>query len=456
MDGEENDSLLRLFTSLWASTILISLVASPYWFDYVLLVNALPVYADLALAAVALIALYRPSLKTLLLLLSAQVLETLYSMPNVPNHRTLMTFVSVAFLASYLISAKKNKSPALHSNQFFPEAMKISRVTFIVVYFFAALAKMNTGYMDPSTSCSVKFYANVVNWFPFLPEGKFFNSLSIYGPIVVEILVPIGLLSRRFRKKSILVGLLFHFVLALDLTKRFLNFSMVVSVLYLLFLDRSYLETLEEKWRRHIPEHAILFGFIILFGFGFFQVMFTATTHLIIVEHLLWTQIFAGMFLAVYNSPPPTGNEKVPLSFLQIVIVVLVFINGSSPYLGTKTRTSFNMYSNLRIEPNFSNHYFMGPSLDPFGNLADSVIIQKIEPADSQSDDFKEGMRLTYFEFSRYLASQSDTKLNVTYSRKGETLRADSENSLTPPSWIASKLLIYRPLGEAVVNECIW
>ncbi len=458
MDENDNDSLLRLFTTLWSCTLLISLSGLPEWFDYMVWSDSPIVYFHLALTAVGLFTLVKPDLKSLLLLLSAQICLVAFSMPDVPNHRMLMTFVSSAFLASYLLNSAKSGKWKIHSRDFFPAAIQMSRIAFLVVYFFAALAKLNTSYFDPTLSCSVKFYANIVSWFPFLPEGELFNTLSIYAPTILEILIPFGLLSKRFRKKSIIIGLLFHFVLALDLTQRFLNFSMVTSVLYLLFLDASYLKTLEKKWRERVPSHAILFGFVLTFIFGVLHALFSWTTALLIVQHLVWTTIFCGMFLAVLFSPPiPLENQtKGRLPCLQIVFFLILVLNGISPYLGTKTRTSFNMYSNLRIEPNYSNHLFMGPSLDIFGNLSDVVQIQTIEPDGLENENFKEGHTLTHFEFSRHFTSQNESELKVHYTRNGQPGVATFENPPEGPTWIERKLLIYRPLGEAVVQECIW
>jgi NADH:ubiquinone oxidoreductase subunit 6 (subunit J) len=46
-----------------------------------------------------------------------------------------------------------------------------------------------------------------------------------------------------------------------------------------------------------------------------------------------------------------------------LLIPALLFANGLMPYLGLKTETSFAMYSNLRTEGGYSNHWLMPASL---------------------------------------------------------------------------------------------
>ena len=463
----DDDKLLRLITSLWASAILFSLFAVPEWFDYVFLVQEIPAFVEIGLSFVALFALFRPTRPNFILLLVAQIGEVCFSMPSVPNHRTAMTFVSVGFLVSYLLAAKREKRFDLHSKVFFDDAIRVARMSLLIVYFFAAFAKMNAAYLDPSLSCAVRFYANVVKWFPFIPEGKAFNYLSIYGPLVVEILIPFGLLSKRFRKHSILLGIAFHFVLALDLDKRFLNFSMVMSALYFLFLSPTYLKNVEEKWREKYLQY-LPHAFFIIYVVGFLQ---SQTLNLriltIIAEQILWTMFIAGFVIAVYKSPSGRddfkgeGEHAKSYPLLRYLLYLLLFINGSSPYLGTKTRTSFNMYSNLRLEPDYSNHHFWPRSLDLFGNLSKPVKVIRLLPEKLHSSELKDGMLLTHFELSRFVALYHDKIESLEFEYEGRTHLVESNSPEMQDlqrsyPWFQRKFLIYRPLGKDVTNECIW
>ena len=49
-----------------------------------------------------------------------------------------------------------------------------------------------------------------------------------------------------------------------------------------------------------------------------------------------------------------------------MLLPVLVVLNGSSPYLGLKTETSFAMFSNLRTIGGLSNHLLVGAGVQVF------------------------------------------------------------------------------------------
>ncbi|GEM_PF-6624189 len=184
---------------------------------------------------------------------------------------------------------------------------------------------------------------------------------------------------------------------------------MVISALFFLFLDEDYLKTLEEKWNRIFPKHFLFTAFSILFIIGFLQSRNASWLIVTIIgEHILWTLLFLALFLAAIRSPCPDDGKRKPFKSYQILIIALMFLNGSSPYLGLKTRTSFNMYSNLRLESGVSNHHFLGPSLDLFGHLADTVHIINVDPKKYEREDLRAGMLLTHFELSRFLNSDRE------------------------------------------------
>ena len=71
----------------------------------------------------------------------------------------------------------------------------------------------------------------------------------------------------------------------------------------------------------------------------------------------------------------PAGSQR---SFVWIVPVLIV-LNGVTPVLGLKTRTAWQMYSNIRLEPDASNHVLFGRSLDVMGAFRDPVSVVAAE-----------------------------------------------------------------------------
>ena len=155
------------------------------------------------------------------------------------------------------------------------------------------------------------------------------------------------------------------------------------------------------------------------------------------------------------GSQQQTGRPAVAL----LLLPVLVFVNGVSPYLGVKLRAAWQMYSHLNVDAEQSDHYLIPHSLDFGGFLADSVWIAATSEAILERDYRRPGVRITWFELRRYLAHRPDTLL--IYVRAGHTPRildrATQEPAFwTPPPWLLRKLLLFRPLGSPAAAPCDW
>jgi len=114
-----------------------------------------------------------------------------------------------------------------------------ARAITVMLYGFAAFAKLNHDFVDVSVSCAAQFYGHITRWWPPLPDGPELRRAVVLGTIAAESLLALGLCVRRLRPVAVFGGLLFHIGLALDATKAFLNFSSVMFALLLLFLPRE-------------------------------------------------------------------------------------------------------------------------------------------------------------------------------------------------------------------------
>ncbi len=487
-DLERHDGLLlTVFSFLWASASLFSLHAAWGWgwqmiYDF----PSARGVGDGFVALSAVMVLLRPqSVGRLGMHCLAVVVQTLGWLPQVPNHRMLMFFVSLAVLlalASAWFSGVRGASlgPAV-LRRFAPTA----RAATILLYFFAVLAKLNFDYVNPEHSCSIQFYANIHSWLWFLPDNDALDLAIIYGTLGVEALLPALLIWKRFRIAGVILGLAFHFVLALDLVKLFLNFSAVMSALLVLFLPRNFFIVLRDRWdekfghrgERHgaartglLLRRCAFVCMLLLIGDVFLPTH--AGTHvrayLLVVGGLwaLYSLVLMGSVIWYLScrkggpgeAPAMPSCERMRLGVSQAGVVGLVVLNGLCPYLGLKTRTSFNMYSNLRVEPGYSNHFFLPGSLDLLGNLSDTVTVIESNDPQLQWEFAEAGLRMTHFEFTSYARGRAD--LQVTYERGGERCQfiggRTDPGELAPPPWILRKVLVYRPIGEGVEKRCIW
>ena len=136
-----------------------------------------------------------------------------------------------------------------------------------------------------------------------------------------------------------------------------------------------------------------------------------------------------------------------------------MLLNGLSPYLGLKTRTAWQMYSNLYLSPYDSNHYLIPYSLDVGGFMADAVRLTATTDPTLDGQYVRTGMLLTWHELRRYVAQHPDIQL--AYTRTAHPPKAfgpaEQDSALSEDvAWPARKLLIFRPLGPQVGALCGW
>lgn len=101
--------------------------------------------------------------------------------------------------------------------------------------------------------------------------------------------------------------------------------------------------------------------------------------------------------------------------------ILLLIVNGLSPYLGLKTESTFTMFSNLRTEGGNWNHLFIPASVGVFGYQDQLVrITGSNDPA--LQDRTRDGTRLVRFELDRYLSVASRHQRHL---RRGDIRRRD-------------------------------
>lgn len=349
------------------------------------------------------------------LLCISWLLYFLNQLPWAPNHRHLL-----AFLALYSLFNPKEE----HLLSFIQKLGGL-------VYAFATFWKLNDSFLFEEYSCGRVFYLDVASYMPIL--YRLDASVSVIATIVIEGLFAFFLLSFRRVPKSILyLGILFHFGLALDIGKYFMNFSLVMGCIWLPLLGvRVSLQRVLGKYVVFSILAALVLVTIYFRSFDTFSVRF--------LYSLLGFPILA---LAVWyvGKSPVTGRQ----STLGIFILLLVVVHGLAPWIGLKTRTSFNMYSNLYITDINSNHLLIPRSLDVFGFLAERVVV-----VDSNVPNLDLNQELVRVEV---LQRVSRTKDGYAATETGEVL-----TDHTVP-YLRSKLLhrfsAFRSLQKT--DECVW
>jgi hypothetical protein len=443
----------RLFTLLWAIALILSGLSPTSWSGPFELL-----WPSLLLVSAGLILLvgYR-NILALRFSSALCVIGWLEEMPVIPNHRWVHLCVALAVF----VGGRSAKSiPDL-----FATINGTLRWLIVIVYFFAALAKMNFDYFDSSISCSGFFVSQILDLYGIKGTltGDVSHLISLWS-LVMELFLPILLLWPRTRQIGVWLGVLFHTSLSLHYVKYFANFSSVMFVLLASWMSEDRCKTVSTRLTtRSLALSRVSIGAafaIILLSF----LEIVTPVEYALARHVLFLGYAVRLSLLTFGNYDQSECKRrvgAPIAF----ILLIELLNGFSPYLGLKTRSALSMYSNLRIEPEYSNHFFMPPSFDPFGYFGDTVdIIETADPGLKRRIQ-SESPKLSYLTFCAYVSCQDDLcnrKANgsqIVYKRGSELHTRIIGGDDIPkdcPSWIARKLVFIGPLGSGSERSCTW
>jgi len=349
-----------------------------------------------------------------------------------------------------------------------------------VVYGAAFLSKLNSAFIASDTSCAVKFYGNIRGHLSILPEGEWVYQGIIWGTLALELVLCVGFLRRRWHRVTVVTLCLFHGALALDTDKGFINFSAVMISMASLVLLPNVLHangfrngTLGRLWGYWLSYRRLL---VLLLGLAPFVWVFREWEPIWLLRGNhpnladLWILQAAFSLLSVYaltmtwvtRSPPGEveGNIGARKGRLIVSLCLLIaFGNAMGPYLGFKTRTAFNMYGNLRIEADYSNHLWFDRSFDLFSILSKRVEFKKLPQTTitGESSASSQSIVETQFEWERQLLRTPTHRFRS--KLEDEWVEGTGQDLLERygiySSWM-HKVLVFKPLDERGERSCIW
>lgn len=349
--------------------------------------------------------------RRILLSLSILVPMTVFfEAPMLSNHWMLAGMVSLALLVALLSTDSWNWFSTT------------ARGIHLVFYGFAAFAKLNTDFLDPSVSCSVVFANQSLSaaGLPIVDSGSFIAATLPYATAGIELLIPVLLIRRNTRMFGVVVALAFHGVLSFDLDQHIFDFTGALYPLFLLWLPDS----ITARLGRPMPPRlqAILGWTLAVFLFatvipdsratfilltrGFFILWIPAVIAIIFWVGLQWRQ-----------GADRTYRPSSPVAWL---LVGLVALNGLSPYMEMKTANSWNMYSNLSVVDGESNHLIIRNGIPMSTAQRDAVeILATNDPGLATYID--SGYLLPRRNFLNYLADHPEAEVEY---RQGDLVRS--------------------------------
>jgi hypothetical protein len=407
------------------------------------------------------------SCKRLAALAAMQLFYLFIEMPFTDNHLYIMGFINAGLLIAAIRSytGKSNYLPMIN------HSMRYISAAFLIAYFAAAFAKLNSGFFDINHSCAVTMFydsASLITDHHFLPSSL--ESILPYYVTITELSIPLLLVFRRTRYVGIVVLVLFHIGISLSPTATALDFTIALFALSIPFLDNEAKKGVISSF------HALSKRVIQLFSsskysypLAVFFVLFLikSVSRLIFVGvDPYWlllapsALLFGGILIhTVFQKGLLSGLNKTytpfsALNTIHYILLLLLIVNAASPYLGIKTIGTFTMYSNLQTENSTSNHFLIDRYFHSMP--MDDMIEIKHSDHSLLSWYSQEDRMITYHELRRVLSGSPES--SVQFIRGGEEFRFDkakNEEELVTKNFIHHKLMGHRAFDpENAV--CMW
>ncbi len=400
----------------------------------------------------------------LILLAAAHFVQYLMRMPVASNNDMMAFFFSACVIAAYLVWIKKGGEGG--RDGLFNLIAGPGRWILATMYFYGIYHKINTDFLDPAVSCGTLLYIFITEPF-WLDQWAFGQNAAIWTTFVAEGVAMLVLFSRGYKKIGFLVGIPFHILIGWSGYSYFLNFSSIVLVTYALFLPRDSID-LSTEWFKKVFGSVSraawigwIFAIVCVFGTFAFIGAFEDWRYLRTVQPTFkWPfSIVAFLFYAyVFAFVPWRASQTLPaLRFKApylIIIPLIYFINGFSPYLGLKTEASVAMFSNLRTEGGQTNHLIHGQL--PFAADYQNDLVY-ISPKDLEKfTNFPEfgGDAVVRYEFDRILAKNPDMKVTFTHNGQERTNDETWENTYLASNFFLRRFLIFRTVVLDQQKQC--
>jgi len=452
-----------LFAVLWAFVTLFHLWVNP-WSRGVFRQLTLLGMSHVLLAVLAFAVLLRPrSLRSMAVLALTGIGVVWLEAPILGNHWLLAGIVDLAFLGALL---KVSRQRSADGPQFSVIFTAMARAVLIAFYVFAALAKLNHGFVNARVSCATFFGDELLRSLHLgqVQGGTRLASVLPWAVIAIELAIPVLLAVRRTRVIGVVLGLGYHSLIGLDLTHAFSDFSSVLTPLFILFLPATFasdvVRFVQERAKLVVRARNVL--------------MVASATTLVSMwiggngrarrvlvggRQLMWLIFDALVLLVVGAWCIRTRVSVEPRQRLRpawlALIPALVVVNGLTPYLELKTSYGWNMYANLETVDGQSNHLFLPGTLRLTDIQHDLVRI--LETNDEGLKAYvREGYDIPFLQLRAYLSNHA--RVSLVYERGGSTRRADpvaSDPALVRPVGSGTqKLLAFRAVDRSRPVRC--
>jgi hypothetical protein len=395
-------------------------------------------------------------------------------MPAVVNHWMLMGLAIVGAFVAFAWEAARGHSGLFEPGALFTRLAPYFRIIVLLVYVFAAFAKLNDSFLDPGLSCGVAMYQQLLERLRLPLYADWQPPFAIYGTIAIEAALPALLTVQRTRMLGVLLGVGFHIMLGFAGHVPFSGFALAFYSLFLpddmparvdrLFAARKRLaafvgraaDLATASWAFPVSAAAFLL-LAAAITYGPWSAVETNAERVVQLVFFAFAAALVGIVGVLlwrrgWTYRPGFFRLAHPIWILGPALIVL---NGVSPYLGLKTQSTFTMYSNLQTEGDRWNHRILPEEIQVF-SLQDDLL-RVIDTDDPVLTDY-EGSRteLVLFRVQARANERPDSRL--VYESDGRTWTveriADDPTLGEPQNFVLRKVLFFRDVPPPEENVC--
>ena len=328
------------------------------------------------------------------LVLAAGATVAVLNLPAASNHLMMSGLLALTLgAAASWVLATRNR-PGMPGNpvqRWLDAARGPAGLVLLVVYLFTVFDKLNTAFFTPATSCGSDLLGQLI-WLNGLgdvvPSPAVAQFVAI-ATVLTEAAILVFLAVPRLRCWGVLLGVGFHSILALA---SFYDFATIVFAIYVLLVPVEVFTALA-------PRTAALRR-LALTGFAahvLLSLVSGSADSSASPVGLTWhTLLVATWFVAVgpfmfalvrrYLAAQAAGIASPswrPQPAVLLLVPLLAFANGATPYLGLKTVANYSMFSNLHTEEGRTNHLLPGvTALELAGYQRDTVTVVGLQLPD--------------------------------------------------------------------------
>jgi hypothetical protein len=394
-------------------------------------------------------------------MLVLQVTAVLLELPAMSNCWLFTGIVNLGVLVAAFRASRRRAEP-LTCETIYAESVPLLRCSLLLLYGLAALAKYNRDFLNPELSAAAYFTHLFLESLGVSIDSPLLDSMSIWGTIVIETGLPILLFIPKTRRYAIVLGMVFHTILAHNHNLSVFDFNAMLFALYVAFAPADLLAkvryTEESKWvfRAVWYRLPVVLTLIAVSAGIVWWASTTGSSRMFLWRYRVALWFVIGVMLTIVTAQVLFGRERpqtnLPSPFrltgrFDVVVLALILFNGLTPYLGLKTGVAYTMFSNLRTEVGYENHLLMPTWLRVFPLQQEPVRILASSDAGLAQAAQDEELVLLY---DLRLRAQTLSDHSVTYERNGQIVevpRIGDDPLLSQPlPFLAKKTLHFRSI----------